>query len=442
MSMELLEVLPQTQIQDNAIQPAAAPQTGFKDVLARGLKNGSAAGMGADKTADKAPDNVRDQDPVAGTEGLEKDDSAAEDQAEETADSVELTDVMSLWQAFLDMQAKAAGTEKASGGAASADGAPEDAAAISECKDIMARVASGDKVSAEALNTVRAFLAAKLGLQQVDPAAQGARFSVTEPIRAVLSEASDSKTIETAPAGPRGAAPGTGTGNDTSARPASAFTAQASARDTVKSAASEQETKAQAAPASAGRESAPQNKPGQENTFGFNLASSHTPATLQAQGTGTPDTGKTAAPQLSAQLQERILDIKQLAQDISLNIEKGGSEMNIHLKPESLGDVSIRAVMDADGMRVSFKTDNLQARQLMESSFTQLKEVLEMRGIKVADFTVGSEAPWNEQSDGSGEGAEPGAARRDRTFADESDGGGRSEKKSRGMGRYTVDYLA
>lgn len=465
--MKILEVLPQMQPQDNAIQPAIAPRSDsaagqsneiagpqkkiFKDVLAKGLKN--------DAAADKEAESVNVPGVVADIAVAQKETDADAVPEEATDGVIGAVDLISLWQVFIDMQVKSAKPEELTENAS-----VEDVDALKECQEIIARIANKNKVSAEELNIVREFIAAKLGIQPEDLSALVSKFFIMGKNRMSSNEAADSSSRETPIVGPSLNTRGVSASNEAnvpsappanaplalltnvpSAPPANALLAQSAnvqpaAISNNKSAAPDQELLTKSAPALSAREAAPQNKASQENTFGFNMNSSHTPAAPLSKAPGLADAGKTAPSQFSAQLQERILDIKKLAQDVSLNIEKGGSRMNIHLKPESLGDVSIRAVMGSDGMRISFQTDNLQARQLMEASFPQLKEVLELRGIKVVDFTVGNEGQPSDQFEGSRRQSDSGAARHGQRFAEESNS--LPEKKNKRMGRYTVDYLA
>ena len=150
--MEILEVLPQMQTQDISTQPAAAPEKDFKDVLAQGLKNDAAANK--ETGADNAAGSVTD------TSGVQKEADAEAVPDEKTDSEIKAVDLISLWQLFIDMQAKAANPESSIENAPVEDAdASVDAVAFKECSDIMARVANGDKVSAEALNTVREFIA-------------------------------------------------------------------------------------------------------------------------------------------------------------------------------------------------------------------------------------------------------------------------------------------
>ena len=65
------------------------------------------------------------------------------------------------------------------------------------------------------------------------------------------------------------------------------------------------------------------------------------------------------------------------------------SEMVIRLKPEHLGELTMRISVAANGaVNASFHTDNPQTRGLIESSMIQLKQELSAQGIKVDNVSV------------------------------------------------------
>ncbi len=68
------------------------------------------------------------------------------------------------------------------------------------------------------------------------------------------------------------------------------------------------------------------------------------------------------------------------------------TEMVIHLKPEHLGELTLRVSVSAQGaVNASFHTDNPQVRGLIENSVVQLKQELEANGIKVDNVNVSSD---------------------------------------------------
>ena len=60
------------------------------------------------------------------------------------------------------------------------------------------------------------------------------------------------------------------------------------------------------------------------------------------------------------------------------------TEMVIHLKPEHLGDLTLKISVSNNGaVTASFYSDNAQVRNIVENSLVQLRQELENQGIKV-----------------------------------------------------------
>ena len=65
------------------------------------------------------------------------------------------------------------------------------------------------------------------------------------------------------------------------------------------------------------------------------------------------------------------------------------TEMVINLKPEHLGELTLRVSVSTNGaVTASFYTDNAQVRAIIENSLVQLKQELNDQGIKVDDVEV------------------------------------------------------
>ena len=65
------------------------------------------------------------------------------------------------------------------------------------------------------------------------------------------------------------------------------------------------------------------------------------------------------------------------------------TEMVINLKPEHLGELTLRISVGTNGaVNASFYTDNAQVRAIIENSLVQLKQELNDQGIKVDDVEV------------------------------------------------------
>jgi flagellar hook-length control protein FliK len=63
--------------------------------------------------------------------------------------------------------------------------------------------------------------------------------------------------------------------------------------------------------------------------------------------------------------------------------------MVIHLKPEHLGDLTLKVSVSSTGaVTASFHSDNAQVRAIIENSLVQLRHDLNSQGIKVDDVEV------------------------------------------------------
>jgi flagellar hook-length control protein FliK len=66
-----------------------------------------------------------------------------------------------------------------------------------------------------------------------------------------------------------------------------------------------------------------------------------------------------------------------------------GTEMVIKLKPEYLGDLTLKISVTADGaVNASFHSDNAQVRNIIETSMVQLRQDLQAQGLKVDNVGV------------------------------------------------------
>jgi len=105
--------------------------------------------------------------------------------------------------------------------------------------------------------------------------------------------------------------------------------------------------------------------------------------TLETQNsnhtTGARETAPTTAPPRDAyNVREQIV------QQARLIRAENGSEMVIRLKPEHLGDMTLRISVSSEGaVTASFFTNNAEVRHIVENSLVQLRQELQNQGIKV-----------------------------------------------------------
>ena len=100
-------------------------------------------------------------------------------------------------------------------------------------------------------------------------------------------------------------------------------------------------------------------------------------------------TTQSAATQ-TAQQPQTDYDIPQQIVDQARLIQRGqDTEMVIHLKPEHLGDLTLRVSVGADGaVNASFHSNNAEVRTIIENTLVQLKQDLNNQGLKVDNVGV------------------------------------------------------
>ena len=69
-------------------------------------------------------------------------------------------------------------------------------------------------------------------------------------------------------------------------------------------------------------------------------------------------------------------------------MDNGRTEMNIQLKPEHLGSLNIRMVVEDGQMQANFVTDRPEVKELIEQNVETLKEKLSEAGINVNSINV------------------------------------------------------
>lgn len=78
---------------------------------------------------------------------------------------------------------------------------------------------------------------------------------------------------------------------------------------------------------------------------------------------------------------EKVL--AQIVDKAKLMVKLNSSEMNIQLKPEFLGKLSIKVLVEDGLVTARFVTDNNHVKQVLESSLGALRQSLESQGLKV-----------------------------------------------------------
>lgn len=80
---------------------------------------------------------------------------------------------------------------------------------------------------------------------------------------------------------------------------------------------------------------------------------------------------------------------KQIVEQARLFKTADASEIVIKLKPEHLGELTLKVIVGANGaVSASFRSDNPEVRGIIESSILQLKQELQQQGLKVDNIDV------------------------------------------------------
>lgn len=110
--------------------------------------------------------------------------------------------------------------------------------------------------------------------------------------------------------------------------------------------------------------------------------------------------------------------IQQLAKDLYASISKGNTEINIAMKPDYLGNMRVKVILDGDNnLSMTMKVDSVQVKQMVESSLPTLKEALVQQGVRVTGVDVNVNDSTLSQDGKSGEPHHHGSARYAKAFS-------------------------
>lgn len=98
--------------------------------------------------------------------------------------------------------------------------------------------------------------------------------------------------------------------------------------------------------------------------------------------------------------------IDQIVKKVDLLIKQNASEIKIDLKPEFLGRMTIKLVVEEGILTARFLTENQQVKHLLESNLNSLRQSLEAQGIRVEKAEVNVQLNNGGLFDGSESGKE------------------------------------
>ncbi|MBR2214888.1 MAG: flagellar hook-length control protein FliK [Selenomonadaceae bacterium] len=95
---------------------------------------------------------------------------------------------------------------------------------------------------------------------------------------------------------------------------------------------------------------------------------------------------------------------RQIVEQARLLRTEEGTEMVIRLKPEHLGDLTLRISVTVGGaVNASFHSENAYVRTIIDNSLAQLRQELNNQGIKVDNVEVSAQLPNGQMPEGQGQ---------------------------------------
>ena len=142
--------------------------------------------------------------------------------------------------------------------------------------------------------------------------------------------------------------------------------------------------------------------PAQAVPTSHNLGAAQANAFQQAMTTAVAEAPETPEAPLQPQTDYEVPG--QIVEQARLIRSGQDTEMVIHLKPEHLGDLTLKISVTENGaVTASFHSDNAQVRTIIENSLVQLRQELNDQGLKVDSVEVFSGLPDGQLPQGQGQ---------------------------------------
>ena len=90
----------------------------------------------------------------------------------------------------------------------------------------------------------------------------------------------------------------------------------------------------------------------------------------------------------TADMQEQIDVIKQVAEHVDVNVLEDKSEMIIKLKPDHLGKVTVEIAVENGNVTAKFLAESRKVKEILEANMQDLKDHLASQGMVVQDLSV------------------------------------------------------
>lgn len=87
---------------------------------------------------------------------------------------------------------------------------------------------------------------------------------------------------------------------------------------------------------------------------------------------------------------------KQIIENSMAFNNQDSSEIRIHLKPDSLGKLTISLIMEEGKMTARFVAENQAVKETIESNFSELRDALNQKGLNIQNLSVsvGQQGKW------------------------------------------------
>ena len=131
----------------------------------------------------------------------------------------------------------------------------------------------------------------------------------------------------------------------------------------------------------------------QPRTQAFGLETAQKPQTTQNTGrmAGTQAVPEQGGEKIGAA--DMAHNAMKIVESIQTHKDDGNYEMSVTLRPDSLGKVSIKLVMDDSGLKAQIKAESVAAKEALGGQIDTLAESLKEKGIQVSHLEVTYEAP-------------------------------------------------
>jgi flagellar hook-length control protein FliK len=104
---------------------------------------------------------------------------------------------------------------------------------------------------------------------------------------------------------------------------------------------------------------------------------------------------------LTKTMEQSIID--QLATKIHTAVRSGITEVRVQLRPEALGDVTLKIRIEGDVVTARMQVESQQVKAIVENNFQSLKDSLAQHNLQAGSFDVDVQT-GQRQADSSGEG--------------------------------------